>query len=165
MTIIICWWSSSFSCPVAIIFNSVIVVITEVWSPSRSTGQCCTHDLCWRRGVDGILRGFFHSSLSYWNTGTSARNQHLIAVNAAKHWYTHSSCVHYPANRGLPKFQKITKVPSQNSITNFHLTPNMGLLKIVTKICAVLTDAIDPDTWISRVEKVHFTGHIFVSVM
>lgn len=39
-----------------------------------------------------------------------------------------------------------------------------GLLKMVTKICIVLTDAIDPGTWISRVERVHFTGHTFVSV-
>lgn len=85
-------------------------VITEVWSSSGSNGQCHTHDLCWRRGVDGILRGLFYSCLSYWNTGTSARNQCLIAVNAAEHWYTLASQSY---EQQTPKCYISEKVPSQ----------------------------------------------------
>lgn len=81
----------AFSSHVSLIYNSITVFITEVWSPSRHNGQRRTHGMCWWRGVDGILRRFLHSSFSYGNTGASAGNQHLITFNAAEHRYAHTS--------------------------------------------------------------------------
>ena len=98
-------WVIAFSPHVALTHNSTIIVpITEVWSPSRPDGQRGAHGARrWRR-VDGVLRGLVHSSLPYWNAGAPAGNQHLNTLDAAEHRYAltarHTPRTLTPACRG-----------------------------------------------------------------
>lgn len=67
--------------------------LLEIRSPSRPDGQRGTHGPCRWRGVDGVLGGFLHPSLSHRNTGAAAGDQHFHPLNPAEHWYATSHMV------------------------------------------------------------------------
>lgn len=128
---------------VALIYNSIIVSITEVWSSSRPNGQRRPHGMCRWRGVDGILRGFLHSSLSYWDIGASAGNQHFNTFNAAEHWYTHIT--HH--SWSWPPYIQVNLFPAVQlkhifSLKNVFLCDNLLFQNCTTKFHYMCTSHI-----------------------